>query len=63
MDAIQGAVLNVKMDYIEAWTEARRSVAAQYDQLLANGPLPMAGIAAAQSACLSCVCYPGCRPR
>jgi dTDP-4-amino-4,6-dideoxygalactose transaminase len=36
MDAIQGAVLNVKMDWIEDWTEARRSVAAQYDRLLAN---------------------------
>jgi dTDP-4-amino-4,6-dideoxygalactose transaminase len=36
MDGIQGAVLNVKMNYIEAWTEARRSVAAQYDRLLAR---------------------------
>ena len=36
MDGIQGAVLNVKMNYIEDWTEARRSVAAYYDQLLAN---------------------------
>jgi dTDP-4-amino-4,6-dideoxygalactose transaminase len=34
MDGIQGAVLNVKMNYIEAWTEARRSVASYYDQLL-----------------------------
>jgi len=34
MDGIQGAVLNVKMDYIEAWTEARRSVASIYDHLL-----------------------------
>jgi dTDP-4-amino-4,6-dideoxygalactose transaminase len=34
MDGIQGAVLNVKMNYIEAWTEARRSVASRYDQLL-----------------------------
>ncbi len=34
MDGIQGAVLNVKMNYIEAWTEARRSIAACYDQLL-----------------------------
>src|SRR5215470_15400267 len=33
MDGIQGAVLNVKMDYIEAWTEARRSVASCYDRL------------------------------
>jgi dTDP-4-amino-4,6-dideoxygalactose transaminase len=37
MDAIQGAVLNVKMDYVESWTEGRRSVAAQYDRLLAGG--------------------------
>jgi dTDP-4-amino-4,6-dideoxygalactose transaminase len=34
MDGIQGAVLNVKMNYIEAWTEARRSVASYYDHLL-----------------------------
>ena len=38
MDAIQGAVLNVKMNYIEAWTEARRAVAAQYDRLLTKFP-------------------------
>lgn len=36
MDGIQGAILNVKMNYIEAWTEARRSVAAIYDRLLAG---------------------------
>ncbi len=46
MDGIQGAVLNVKMNYIEAWTEARRSIAAYYDQLLAKHrcgrPLPPA---------------------
>jgi dTDP-4-amino-4,6-dideoxygalactose transaminase len=36
MDAIQGAVLNVKMDHIETWTEGRRSVAAQYNRLLAG---------------------------
>src|SRR6185437_15484331 len=39
MDGIQGAVLDVKMDYIESWTEARRVVARQYDDLLA--PLPL----------------------
>ena len=32
MEAIQGAVLNVKMDHIEAWTEGRRAIAAAYDQ-------------------------------
>jgi dTDP-4-amino-4,6-dideoxygalactose transaminase len=36
MDAIQGAVLKEKMDYIEDWTEGRRSVAAHYDRLLAD---------------------------
>jgi dTDP-4-amino-4,6-dideoxygalactose transaminase len=36
MDGIQGAILNVKMNYIEAWTEARRAVAAHYDRLLAS---------------------------
>ena len=36
MDAIQGAVLKVKMDHIEDWTERRRSVAAHYDSLLAD---------------------------
>src|SRR5204863_5390752 len=36
MEALQAAVLNVKMDHIEKWTEGRRSVAAQYDRLLAQ---------------------------
>jgi dTDP-4-amino-4,6-dideoxygalactose transaminase len=36
MDAIQGAVLNVKMDYIEKWTEMRRRIADQYAHLLAD---------------------------
>ncbi len=36
MDAIQGAVLNIKMNYIEKWTEARRAVAAYYDRLLGD---------------------------
>jgi len=36
MDGIQGAVLNVKIGHIEAWTEARRAVASQYDRLLAK---------------------------
>jgi dTDP-4-amino-4,6-dideoxygalactose transaminase len=35
MDGIQGAVLNVKMGHIEAWTEARRAAALRYDRLLA----------------------------
>jgi dTDP-4-amino-4,6-dideoxygalactose transaminase len=34
MDGLQGAVLNVKLPRLEAWTEARRRVAARYDRLL-----------------------------
>jgi dTDP-4-amino-4,6-dideoxygalactose transaminase len=37
MDGIQGAVLNVKMNYIEEWTKARRAVASQYKRLLPSG--------------------------
>jgi dTDP-4-amino-4,6-dideoxygalactose transaminase len=40
MDALQAAVLNVKMAYIEDWTEARRAVAAEYDRRLAHGGYP-----------------------
>jgi dTDP-4-amino-4,6-dideoxygalactose transaminase len=36
MDGIQGAVLNVKMAYIESWTGARQAVASHYDRLLAR---------------------------
>jgi len=38
MEGIQGAVLGVKMKYIEGWTEARRSVAQRYGQLLKGLP-------------------------
>jgi dTDP-4-amino-4,6-dideoxygalactose transaminase len=36
LEGMQGAVLRVKMGYIEAWTEARRTAAAYYDKLLAG---------------------------
>ncbi|NTU77955.1 MAG: DegT/DnrJ/EryC1/StrS family aminotransferase [Chloroflexales bacterium] len=36
LEGIQGAVLKVKMRYIEAWTEARRTHAARYGELLAD---------------------------
>jgi dTDP-4-amino-4,6-dideoxygalactose transaminase len=36
MEAIQGAILRVKLRYLERWTEARRAHAALYDELLAG---------------------------
>ena len=36
MDGLQGAVLSVKLPHLRAWTEARRKVAARYDELLAG---------------------------
>ena len=34
MEGVQGAVLRVKMDYIEQWTDRRRELAARYDEHL-----------------------------
>jgi dTDP-4-amino-4,6-dideoxygalactose transaminase len=36
LEGVQGAVLGVKMKYIEGWTESRRTHAARYDKLLAD---------------------------
>ncbi len=38
MEGFQGAVLGVKMNHIEAWTEGRRRAAAIYDRLLKDIP-------------------------
>ena len=40
MEGIQGAVLRVKLRYLEGWTEARRAAAAHYDRLLAGSGVP-----------------------
>jgi dTDP-4-amino-4,6-dideoxygalactose transaminase len=36
MDGIQAAILNVKLKYIDVWTEKRRNAARIYDQLLGS---------------------------
>jgi len=41
MDGIQGAVLGVKMNYIEGWTDARRAAAAKYSTVLEGLPLTL----------------------
>jgi dTDP-4-amino-4,6-dideoxygalactose transaminase len=37
MDAIQGAILDLKLRHLEAWTTARRELARRYDKGLGNG--------------------------
>ncbi len=39
MEGIQGAVLRVKLRYLEGWTEGRRMAASHYDRLLAGSGL------------------------
>jgi dTDP-4-amino-4,6-dideoxygalactose transaminase len=41
MDAFQGAILNIKLRYLEGWTEARRALADRYGDLLADLPLEL----------------------
>jgi dTDP-4-amino-4,6-dideoxygalactose transaminase len=41
MDALQGAVLGVKLKHLEAWTNARRALATGYQDLLAGLPLQL----------------------
>jgi dTDP-4-amino-4,6-dideoxygalactose transaminase len=40
LEGIQGAVLRVKLRYLEQWTEARRVAGARYDKLLAGSGVP-----------------------
>ena len=41
MEGIQGAVLGVKLKYLEKWTTGRRRVAKRYAELLADTPLQL----------------------
>ena len=40
LEGIQGAVLRVKLRYLDVWTEARRAAAARYEQALAGSGVP-----------------------
>jgi dTDP-4-amino-4,6-dideoxygalactose transaminase len=50
LDAMQAAVLRVKLKYVEEWNEARRERAARYDQLFAEAGLTADGDAPENSA-------------
>jgi dTDP-4-amino-4,6-dideoxygalactose transaminase len=41
MEGLQGAVLNVKLRHLAAWTNARRRLAHRYHDLLADTPLKL----------------------
>ncbi|MFY9791340.1 MAG: DegT/DnrJ/EryC1/StrS family aminotransferase [Candidatus Sulfotelmatobacter sp.] len=43
LDAMQAAILRVKLKYVEGWNDARRQRAATYDQLFAQAGLSGAG--------------------
>ena len=43
LDAIQAAILRVKLKYVEGWNKARRQRAARYDQLFAAAGLTSTG--------------------
>jgi dTDP-4-amino-4,6-dideoxygalactose transaminase len=43
LDAIQAAILRVKLKYVEGWNEARRRLAERYDQLFAAAGLTSTG--------------------
>jgi dTDP-4-amino-4,6-dideoxygalactose transaminase len=43
MDGFQGAVLRVKLKYVDGWNEARRTAAARYDALFRGAGLAEAG--------------------
>ena len=45
MDALQGAVLNIKLKYIEKWTDTRGALAMRYRRLLSGLPIELPQVA------------------
>jgi dTDP-4-amino-4,6-dideoxygalactose transaminase len=50
LDAMQAAILRVKLKYVEGWNEARRQHAARYDELFAAAGLTSSGSQSQDSA-------------
>src|SRR5262249_24048064 len=50
LDAMQAAILRVKLKYVEQWNQARRAHAAAYDRLLADAGLTITNSDPASSA-------------
>jgi dTDP-4-amino-4,6-dideoxygalactose transaminase len=44
MDALQGAILRVKLRHLDAWTDTRRAIAARYSSLLQNSRVVQAPV-------------------
>jgi dTDP-4-amino-4,6-dideoxygalactose transaminase len=45
MDAIQGAMLGIKLAHLRSWTEARQSIAHRYEQAFEDLPLKLQSVA------------------
>ena len=59
MDGLQAAILNVKWPHLQKWTEARRNVAARYNEMLAGvGDLVLPKVGARPRPCVSPVRHP-----
>ena len=64
MDALQGAVLGIKLKHLAGWTERRQALAARYLKLLRDLPLDLPAVAADREHVwhLFVVLPPGARP-
>jgi len=49
MDAMQGAVLSVKLNHLQAWTEVRQFLAERYQKYLADLPIQLPAVGADRS--------------